>query len=115
MKKSRNALRLHRKKRIRQKIKGTASCPRLCVFRSNMAIYAQLIDDEQGKTLAQADSRSISKGKITTDAAAKTGKKMAELLKKLKIGKVRFDRGGYKYHGRVQALAEALRKEGIKF
>lgn len=115
MKKSRNALRKHRKQRIRKKISGSAKRPRLCVFRSNLAIYAQLVDDEKGKTLAQVDSRDSSKGVSSIDAAEKAGKKMADKIKKLKIDYILFDRGGYKYHGRVKALAESLRKEGIKF
>ena len=115
MKKSRNALRLHRKKRIRKKITGTKKRPRLCVFRSNRSIYAQLIDDEKGVILTQVDSRGDSKGKVSIAEAGKTGKKMAEKIKKMKIKSVVFDRGGYKYHGKVKALAEGLREGGIKF
>ena len=115
MKKSRNDLRLHRKKRIRKKINGTAKCPRLCVFRSNKVIYAQLINDEKGVTLAQVDSRENSKGKMSIKSASEVGKKMAEKIKKLKVKSILFDRGGYKYHGKVKALAESLREQGIKF
>ena len=114
-KKSRNQLRKHRKKRIRKKLAGTSKCPRLCVFRSNTAIYLQLIDDEKAITLAEADSRTDSKKGFNIDAAAKTGKRMAEMVKKVKAKSILFDRGGYRYHGKVKAVADALRKEGIKF
>jgi len=115
MKKSSNILRKHRKKRIRKKVNGTAKRPRICIFRSNRAIYVQLIDDEQDKVLTQADSRKVSKNPATMEAAEKTGKEIAKKLKELKITQAVFDRGGYKYHGKVKALAEAIRKEGIEF
>lgn len=99
--------RIRRHKRVRAKIKGTAKVPRLCVFRSNKYIYAQIIDDEAGKTLA------FSKEKFSK--AKKAGEVIAEKSKKLKIEKIVFDRGGYKYHGRVKALADGAREAGLKF
>ena len=99
--------RKRRHRRVRAKIKGTGEVPRLCVFRSNKYIYAQIIDDEKGKTLANA--------KAELNKAAKVGEDIAKKAIKEKINKVVFDRGGYKYHGRVKALAEAARKGGLKF
>lgn len=99
--------RLKRHKRIRAKIKGTAEVPRLCVFRSNKHIYAQLIDDEKGKTLLMA--------KDVKSAALNVGKLLAKKAIEKKIKKVVFDRGGYKYHGQVKALAEGAREQGLKF
>jgi large subunit ribosomal protein L18 len=104
-----------RHKRIRARISGTVIKPRLCVFRSGSHIYAQLIDDEKGKTLAFANDLNI-KGKKTKSAtAADIGKLIAKKAKELKIEKVVFDRGGYKYHGRIKALAEGAREGGLKF
>lgn len=99
--------RIRRHKRIRAKIKGTAKVPRLCVFRSNKYIQAQLINDEKGKTLLMV--------KDVKSAASKVGKVLAEKAIEKKIKKVVFDRGGYKYHGRVKALAEGAREAGLKF
>jgi len=92
---------------VRAKIKGTADVPRLCVFRSSKHIYAQLIDDEKGKTLAAA------KGKLAS--AAEIGKLIAKKAIEKDIKKIVFDRGGYKYHGKVKALAEGAREAGLKF
>ena len=92
---------------MRAKINGTAEVPRLCVFRSNKYIYAQIIDDEKNKTLASA--------KAELKAADKVGEEVAKKAIKQKIKKVVFDRGGYKYHGRVKALADAARSAGLKF
>ena len=108
------ANRIKRHKRVRAKIKGTADIPRLCVFRSASHIYAQLIDDEKGKTLASASDMEIKKG----DKISRAGEVGGEIAKKgqeKKIEKVLFDRGGYKYHGRVKALSESARKGGLKF
>lgn len=105
--------RKRRHRRVRAKIKGTAEVPRLCVFRSAKHIYAQLIDDETGKTLASADDSKTKKTGII--AAQEIGKEIAKKAIDQKIKKVVFDRGGYKYHGRVKALAEAARKGGLKF
>lgn len=104
-----------RQHRVRAKISGTASKPRLNVFRSLKAIYAQLIDDQAGKTLAAASSKEVkSKGK-KTDVASEVGKLIADRAKTLGITEVKFDRAGYKYHGRVKRLAEAARLNGLKF
>ena len=112
---SRNNTRLHRKRRIRAKIFGTSTKPRLSIYRSNMAIYAQLIDDESGKTIACADSRKVKGKKFDKDCAAEVGKIIAEKAIKLKIESVVFDRGGYKYHGKVKELADGARKGGLVF
>lgn len=102
-----------RHKRIRARVKGTSDIPRLCVFRSAKHIYAQLIDDDKGKTLVFADDSGIKKSGV--DAAKEVGKIIAEKAIEKKIKKVVFDRGGYKYHGRVKALAESARETGLKF
>ncbi|MDT8400178.1 MAG: 50S ribosomal protein L18 [Bacteroidales bacterium] len=107
------------KLRIRKKIYGTSERPRVSVFRSNKQIYAQVIDDESGKTLLSASSRekdiaSAAKGN-KTDQAAMVGKLLANKCKEAGIENIVFDRGGYKYHGRVKSLAEAARESGLKF
>ena len=117
-KESRNAMRVERHKRVRKDVHGTTAVPRLNVFRSNSNIFAQIIDDEQGKTLVSASS--LDKDlKLTNgsnvEAAKKVGEKIAKLAGKAKIKKVVFDRGGYQYHGRVKALAEAARSKGLEF
>lgn len=101
--------RLTRHRRVRAKISGTSKVPRLCVFRSHQYIYAQLIDDEKGKTIA------VATGKANIDKAKKVGKLIAKKALEKKIEKVIFDRGGYKYHGRVKAVAEGAREAGLKF
>lgn len=98
-----------RRTRIRAKVKGTVERPRLSVFRSNEHIYAQLIDDAKGETLASAS------GGAGVVAAAEVGKVLAKEALKVGIKKAVFDRGGYKYHGRVKALAEGARKGGLEF
>lgn len=114
-----NQIRQRRKKRARIKIIGTAERPRLSVFRSNRFIYAQLIDDEKGRTLASVSVKGISSGgkeKIGKIAAAeKVGEKMAEKAAEKNIKKAVFDRGNYKYLGRVKAVAEGARKKGLIF
>lgn len=113
--------RTKRHRRIRFKIQGTAECPRLSVFRSNQYIWAQLIDDEAGRTMASAGTKNIIEGKKTKDhgkkiiLAEKAGETLAKKAAELKITKVVFDRGGYKYHGLVKAVAEGARKGGLKF
>ena len=108
-----------RHKRVRAKIHGSDKCPRLCVFRSNKHIYAQLIDDDKNKIIGAAKDAELKikkreiKGKI--DIATKVGELIAKKAIEKKISKVVFDRGGYKYHGRVKALSEGARKEGLKF
>ena len=103
-----------RRKRIRAKIQGTAEKPRLSVFRSNAHIYAQLIDDQKGVTLVEASDMKSSKG-TKTESAQAVGKALAEKAKQAKISHCVFDRGGYKYHGRVKALAEGAREAGLQF
>lgn len=98
---------LRRHRRVRAKINGTAETPRLCVFRSNQYIYAQIIDDDAGKTMANA------KGDLKS--AKEVGTEIAEKAMALKIVKIVFDRAGYKYHGRVKSLAEGAREKGLKF
>lgn len=102
-----------RHRRIRAKVKGTAEKPRLCVFKSNTAIYAQLIDDDKGVTIAAASSTKM-KGK-TSDNATEVGKEMAKLAALKKITKVVFDRGGYIYTGKVKAVADGAREGGLIF
>lgn len=111
-----NEERIRRHKRVRKIVSGTPDCPRLNVFRSNTNIYAQVIDDTAGKTLCSASSLELkleNGGNI--EAAKKVGAAIAEKCKALNIESVRFDRGGYVYHGRVQALADAAREGGLKF
>jgi large subunit ribosomal protein L18 len=106
--------RIRRHKRVRSKISGTAEKPRLAVFRSNVAIYAQLIDDTKGVVLAGSSSLKIKKIK-GIEAAKQTGTELGKLAKEKKITECVFDRGGYLYHGRVKALAEGAREAGLKF
>jgi large subunit ribosomal protein L18 len=112
-----NAQRLKRHKRVRAKISGTPEMPRLNVFRSETNIYAQIIDDVNGVTLASASSldKSIAGYGGNVAAATAVGKLVAERAKAKGIETVVFDRGGYLYHGRVQALAEGAREGGLKF
>ena len=112
-----NAARIKRHKRVRSKISGTPECPRLCVFRSAKHIYAQIIDDVSGKTLVSASSLEKDFGVYggNKDAAKKVGALVAERALKAKINDVVFDRGGFVYHGRVQALAEGAREGGLNF
>ena len=108
--------RLRRHRRVRKRVVGTAERPRLAVFRSNSGIEAQLIDDQAAKTLAAASSLHLKsfKGNKTAQAT-EVGKTLAEAGKKAGIASVVFDRGGYLYHGRVKALADAAREGGLKF
>ena len=114
-KESKNVMRIKRHKKIRQNLSGTNTIPRLCVFRSNTAIYAQLIDDVKGVTIASSSSLELKAKNNNLEAAAAVGKDIAEKAKKAKIKTVVFDRGGYLYHGRVKALAEAARENGLEF
>ena len=112
--------RLRRHSRVRAKVRGTTSRPRLCVFRSLNHIYAQVIDDSQGHTLAHVSTldpeiRDKLAGKAKTGEAELVGSLVAKRALDMGIAQVVFDRGGYKYHGRVKALAEAAREEGLKF
>lgn len=117
MKMTKNQKRKRIHMRIRKSIKGTAQRPRLNIFRSNRYIYAQLIDDLQGTTLAQANSyeTGIENSGNKTDQSAATGKLLAERAKAAGIDNVLFDRGGYLYHGRVKALADGAREGGLVF
>ncbi len=117
---SRDAHRQRIHLRVRTKVVGTPERPRLCVFRSLNHIYAQVIDDRTGRTLASASSldkemRKQLKGGGNVAAAKVVGKAIAERARAAGIEQVVFDRGGYKYHGRVQVLAEAAREAGLKF
>ncbi|MFP5450209.1 MAG: 50S ribosomal protein L18 [Thermoleophilia bacterium] len=108
--------RQRRHRRIRGKVVGSADRPRLCVSRSNKRIYAQLIDDARGHTLAAAGSHEGDlKGMGKGVAAAEVGKLLAERAKAAGVARVVFDRGGYKYHGRVKALADGAREGGLEF
>ena len=108
--------RLRRHKRVRGKISGTAQRPRLAVFRSNRGIFAQLVDDASGRTLAAASWTALSGSSGSkAEQANAVGKALAEVAKKAGIESVVFDRGGYLYHGRVKALAEGAREGGLQF
>lgn len=108
--------RVRRQKKIRAKINGTALRPRLSVYRSNRYTFAQAIDDNKNETIASVSELELKETKGTkTDKAKRLGIAMAEKLKKRKIEELIFDRGSFKYHGRVKALAEGLREGGIKF
>ena len=116
MRGSRTEARRRRHFRVRKKIFGSSARPRLAVYRSNRYIYAQVIDDSSGQTLVAASSRETAIGKsLTVATAAEVGKLVGARAKDAGIGAVVFDRGGYPYHGRVKALAEAAREEGLKF
>ncbi len=114
-KESKNDMRIKRHRKIRRTLSGTDVTPRLCVFRSNQAIYAQLIDDVKGVTIASSSSLELKLKNNNLEAAAAVGKDIAEKAKKAKIKTVIFDRGGYLYHGRVKALADAARENGLEF
>lgn len=103
-----------RHKRIRAKVKGTKDCLRLSVFRSNRYLYAQLIDDDSGITKIACDTSKMKGNKSKIDKAKELGKEIAKKAIEFKMSKVVFDRGGYNYHGRVQAVAEGAREGGLK-
>ena len=109
--------RIHRKIRIRKKISGTHSVPRLAVFKSNNNIYVQAIDDLNQVTLASAStlSKEMKSQNLSNESAKLVGELLGEKLKSLKIKSAVFDRGGYIYHGRVRSLAEGIRDKGIEF
>lgn len=119
-KETRREARIRRHARVRDKVHGTSSVPRLSVFKSPNHIYAQVIDDTQGHTLAAASTldaevRKEANGKTKTGKSELVGALIAKRAKGKGIEKVTFDRGGFKYHGRVKALADAARQEGLKF
>ena len=102
---------------MRKKVRGTAERPRLAVFRSNRFIYAQLVDDDAGVTMAAASSREkgIGGSRLTTETASEVGKLIGSRGRAAGVESVVFDRGGFPYHGRIQALAEAARESGLEF
>lgn len=103
------------RKSIRTQINGTPERPRLSVFKSNKNIYAQLIDDVKGHTIAAASSRELEVTNATVETSKSVGTRIAEKAKEAGVLEVVFDRGGYKYHGQVKALAEGAREGGLKF
>ncbi len=108
------------RKRIRDKVTGTAERPRVHIFKSNLYLYTQAVDDREGRILVAASTlekafREGAKNTKNKEASAQLGGLLARRLKEKKIDRIVFDRGGYPYHGRVKALADALRKEGIRF
>ena len=115
-KQDKNVSRVRRHARVRAKISGTSEAPRLCVYRSNKNIEAQIIDDVKGVTLVASSSMSLKLDNgSNVEAAAKVGQDIAQKALAKKIKKVVFDRSGYIYHGRVKALAEAAREAGLEF
>lgn len=109
------AKRLRRKERIRAKISWTSARPRLSIYRSNANIYAQLIDDVTGVTLCSSSDLKMEKTGTKTEMAQKVGEEIATKAKSLNVSEIVFDRGGFAYHGRVKALADAARTAGLKF
>ncbi len=107
--------RYRRMARVRRKARGTDACPRVSVFRSNHYLYVQLISDESGRTLASASTLKEGGKGVTLDKAKSLGSKVSELCRELGIDRVVFDRAGYRYHGRIKALADAAREGGLKF
>ena len=114
---NRKAERIRRHARVRNKISGTAECPRLCVFRSNTGVYAQIIDDVKGVTLVSASTldKDVKNKHANKEAAREVGTLIAKRASEKKISNVVFDRGGYIYHGVIKELAEAAREGGLKF
>ncbi len=117
MRGSRTDARRRRHGRVRKKVRGSAARPRLSVYRSNRYIYAQVIDDDAGTTLAAASSRegTFSDSTLSVETATEVGKLIAARAKEAGIATVVFDRGGFPYHGRIKALAEGARTEGLEF
>jgi large subunit ribosomal protein L18 len=114
--KTKRDLRQRRHRRVRAKVRGSAECPRLAIFRSNRGVMAQLIDDERGHTLASVSwTESDLRGLASMEQAGRAGTAIAERAKAAGIERCVFDRGGYKYHGRVKALAEGAREGGLEF
>jgi large subunit ribosomal protein L18 len=111
-----DAARLRRKVRVRQKVQGTDTRPRICVFRSNKHIYAQVISDSEGKTLATASTLATKdKTRKGVEAAKHVGLALAKVCKEKNISKVVFDRNGFLFHGQVKALADGAREGGLEF
>ncbi len=114
-KESKNTSRIKRHNRIRKNLSGTKEMPRLSIYRSNTAMYVQIIDDTEGATLVSASSHELNAKNANIETAGKLGTLVAEKALKKGIETVVFDRSGYKYHGRVKALADAAREAGLKF
>ena len=114
-KSSNNSGRIQRKRRVRAKISGSAERPRLAVYKSLKSIYAQVIDDTLGKTLASAKLTELKTAKNTVEGAREVGKLIAKKCVALKISAITYDRAGYRYHGKVKALAEGAREGGLLF
>ena len=117
-KRSSRELRLRRQRRVRVRVRGTSERPRLAVFRSNMHIYAQVIDDSSGITLAAAstvDKTLRTASQTKSESSREVGRLIAERAKSAGVAKVVFDRGGFRYHGRIQALADGAREAGLEF
>ena len=113
---TRDQRRLRRRRRVRARVTGTAERPRLSVYRSNRGVFAQLIDDQAGKTLASVNWTEAELRKLSpTEQAKRAGELLAERAKKAGVEACVFDRGGYRYHGRVRALAEGAREGGLSF
>lgn len=112
---NRNEARLRRHSRIRKTLSGTATTPRLNVFKSNKAVYVQLIDDVNGVTLASSSSTELKLAGNNIEVCTQVGADIAKKAVGLKIEEVKFDRGGYQYHGKIKALADAARENGLKF
>jgi large subunit ribosomal protein L18 len=112
---SRATARIRRRKRIRKKVRGTDVKPRLSVFRSNRQLYVQVISDQSGRTLAAASTMKGAGAGVTVDKAKGVGTEIAEKCKAQGISSVVFDRNGFRYHGRIQALADAVREAGLTF
>jgi large subunit ribosomal protein L18 len=110
----RRTARAARRSRVREKIRGTDARPRLSVFRSNKYLYAQVISDETGRTLAAASTLKTGGAGVTIEKAKKLGTEIASRCKAAGIGRVVFDRAGYRYHGRIKALADAAREAGLQ-
>lgn len=117
MKGSRKDARSRRHTRVRKRVRGTPQRPRLAVYRSNRYIYAQVIDDADGRTVAAASSQEtdLRSNALNVDTATKVGTLVASRAKEAGVSEVVFDRGGFKFHGKVKALADAAREEGLEF
>ncbi len=117
MKSTRSSARDRRQKRVRRKITGTAQRPRLTVYRSNKYIYAQVIDDVGGRTLAAASSQEpdLRGSSLNVDVATRVGELVGQRAREAGVSEIVFDRAGYKFHGRVKALADAARDAGLEF
>ncbi len=114
---TRTDARIRRHLRVRKSVKGTAARPRMAVYRSNKYIYVQLVDDVDGRTMASASSqeKDLRSESLNEETAAKVGQIIGARAKEAGVKEVVFDRGGYQYHGKVKALAEAARKSGLEF